>query len=54
MQSVWKTLLDDKFLHAWVNGIVVRCGDGVTRRLYPRILTYSADYPEKYVFDNYY
>ena len=47
MQAVWKTLLDDDFLEAWRNGIVVHCGDGVTRRLYPRIFTYSADYPEK-------
>jgi Plavaka transposase len=46
-QSCWEYLLDDDFLHAWVHGIVVECGDGVTRRLYPRIFTYTADYPEK-------
>jgi hypothetical protein len=27
----------------------VRCHDGVERRIYPRIFTYSADYPEKWV-----
>lgn len=54
MQSVWKALLDDKFLDAWKHGMIVLCGDGVWRRLYPRILTYSADYPERYAFDNYY
>jgi hypothetical protein len=30
-------------------GFVVRCGDNIERRVYPRIFTYSADYPEKYV-----
>ncbi len=32
------------------HGIKVTCGDGVVRRLFPRFFTYSADYPEKYVF----
>ncbi|KAF7966593.1 hypothetical protein HWV62_37801 [Athelia sp. TMB] len=43
----WEILLDDEFLHAYQHGIVIQCSDGVTRRFYPRILTYSADYPEK-------
>ncbi|KIJ57457.1 hypothetical protein HYDPIDRAFT_64582, partial [Hydnomerulius pinastri MD-312] len=43
----WEILLDDEFLEAWRHGIVVRCCDGVERRFYPRIFTYSADYPEK-------
>ncbi|KAJ2991082.1 hypothetical protein NUW54_g8290 [Trametes sanguinea] len=47
MQRVWLLLLDDDFLEAYENGILVKCGDGVTRRIFPRILTYSADYPEK-------
>ncbi|KAI9065463.1 hypothetical protein FKP32DRAFT_1567909, partial [Trametes sanguinea] len=47
MQRIWMLLLDDEFLDAYENGIVVVCGDGVTRRIFPRILTYSADYPEK-------
>ncbi|OSD02554.1 hypothetical protein PYCCODRAFT_1367089, partial [Trametes coccinea BRFM310] len=47
MQRVWLLLLDDDFLEAYKNGILVKCGDGVTRRIFPRILTYSADYPEK-------
>ena len=45
----WKILLDDEFLDAYENGIVVECIDEVERRFFPRILTYSADYPEKYV-----
>jgi hypothetical protein len=50
MHEVWKFLLDDDFLQAYHYGTVVRCYDGVERRIYPRIFTYSADYPEKYVF----
>ena len=47
MHAVWKFLLDDDFLHAYKYGIALRCQDGIERRVYPRILTYSADYPEK-------
>lgn len=45
----WEILLDAEFCEAWVHGILVQCYDGVMRRIYPRIFTYSADYPEKYV-----
>ena len=45
----WKDILDDGFLRAYKHGIVLECGDGVKRQLFPRIFTYSADYPEKYV-----
>lgn len=48
MHAVWDTLLDDEFLHAYEHGIVLKCADGIFRRIYPRIFTYSADYPEKY------
>jgi hypothetical protein len=40
-------LIDDDFLAAWQHGIVIECFDKVFRRFYPRIFTYSADYPEK-------
>lgn len=49
LQAQWEILLDDDFLEAYQHGIVVECCDGITRRFYPRILTYSADYKEKYV-----
>ena len=45
----WKIMLDDQFLDAYKYGMVVNCADGVRRLLFPRIFTYSADYPEKYV-----
>ncbi|CDO76810.1 hypothetical protein BN946_scf185033.g7 [Trametes cinnabarina] len=47
VQAIWRLLLSDKFVEACRHGIVVKCYDGVTRRLYIRIFTYSADYPEK-------
>ena len=47
MHAVWKFLLDDDFLHVYKYGMVLRCHDGIERRIYPRVLTYSADYPEK-------
>ena len=43
----WDILLDDEFIEAWVHGIVIKCCDGIARRFYPRIFTYSADYLEK-------
>jgi hypothetical protein len=47
MHEVWNALLDEEFLDAWENGVVIRCADGIERRVFPRIMTYSADYPEK-------
>jgi hypothetical protein len=47
MHEVWHLLLDSDFLHAYQHGIVILCTDGVYRPIYPRIFTYSADYPEK-------
>ncbi|KAF8834363.1 hypothetical protein BDN67DRAFT_985377 [Paxillus ammoniavirescens] len=46
VHAQWQELLDDGFLQAYEHGIVLKCGDGIERRLYPRIFTYSADYPE--------
>jgi hypothetical protein len=50
MQEQWRILLDNEFLDAYNQGIVILCVDGMERRFYPRIFTYSADYPEKCVF----
>jgi len=49
LHAQWEILLDDEFVEAYRHGIVIKCCDGITRRFYPRIFTYSADYPEKYV-----
>jgi Plavaka transposase len=45
--GLWELFLDEKFMHAYKHGIVIRFADGILRRVFPRILTYSADYPEK-------
>lgn len=47
MHGVLKIVLDDDFVEAYKHGIVLQCPDGVIRRIFPRIFTYSADYPEK-------
>jgi hypothetical protein len=44
MHAVWRLLLDAEFLQAYM-----QCFDGVLRPFFPRIFTYSANYPEKYV-----
>jgi hypothetical protein len=49
IHAVWRLLLDDDFVHAYKYGIIIKCHDGIERRVYPRIFTYSADYPEKWV-----
>ncbi|KAJ3575441.1 hypothetical protein NP233_g1093 [Leucocoprinus birnbaumii] len=47
MHAMWRMLLDDDFVHAYRYGMVIQCIDGIERRIYPRIFSYSADYPEK-------
>lgn len=42
-------MLDPEFTNAYQHGVVIACYDGVLRRFYPRVFTYSADYPEKSV-----
>ena len=49
MHAIWSFLLDNDFLHAYTYGIIIQCIDGIERHVYPRIFTYSSDYPEKYV-----
>ncbi|KAI5893687.1 uncharacterized protein SCHCODRAFT_02666771 [Schizophyllum commune H4-8] len=47
MQAVWAILLeDDEFLKAYRYGFVMEI-NGTEYRVYPRLFTYSADYPEK-------
>ena len=47
MQNIWFLMLDDTFVDAYAHGISITCSDGVKRRVFPRIFTYAADYPEK-------
>jgi hypothetical protein len=46
-QAQWLVMLDDKFLEAYEHGIIIKGCDGTYRCFYPRVFTYSADYPEK-------
>lgn len=54
MQAVWRFLLDEDFINAYKTGIVIKFPDGIFRRVFPRIFTYAADYPEKYICDHIY
>ncbi|KAG6809456.1 hypothetical protein H0H92_016160 [Tricholoma furcatifolium] len=47
IQAIWKHLLTDDFKKIYREGLVVQCGDGIKRRLYPRFFVYSADYKER-------
>ena len=49
MHAIWRILLDTSFVDAYQNGVRITCFNGVMRRVYPRIFTYSADYPKKYI-----
>ncbi|KIK18472.1 hypothetical protein PISMIDRAFT_82302, partial [Pisolithus microcarpus 441] len=47
MQGIWSFLLDSDFLHAYEYGMVIKFPDGIFRRVFCRLFTYAADYPEK-------
>ncbi|CUA69692.1 Colossin-A [Rhizoctonia solani] len=51
VHSVLHEVLDSEFIHAWRHGIVIKCADGITRRIFPRIFTYAADYPKATIRD---
>ena len=50
--EVVKLILEGKFAEAYKHGIMIMFPDGITRRVFPRFYSYSADYPEKYVTYN--
>lgn len=45
--AAMRLVFDDEFVDAYLNGVVLCFPDGVYRRCFIRLLTYSADYPEK-------
>jgi hypothetical protein len=49
LHAIWFMLLDEEFMHAYTHGIVIEFPDGIKRRVFPRLFTYSMDYPEKQV-----
>jgi hypothetical protein len=45
--AIWRLLLDDDLMCAYIDGEALKLFDGIMRALFPRFLFYSADYPEK-------
>jgi hypothetical protein len=45
--TIWGALLDDKFIHAYIHGLVVTLSDHISRLAFPRFFIYLMDYPEK-------
>ncbi|TEB24923.1 hypothetical protein FA13DRAFT_1796782 [Coprinellus micaceus] len=43
----WSILLSPDLVEAMEHGIIIQCPDRETRCFFPRIFSYSADYPEK-------
>jgi hypothetical protein len=39
--------MDEEFVEGCTQGLVIKCADSVERVFFTRIITYSADYPEK-------
>ena len=50
MHAVWAILLDNDFLYAYEHGIIILCPNDRSQCFYPRIFTYSANYPEKWAY----
>lgn len=50
LQKGWhKQLLEPSFKAACGERVILKCGDGITRRVFPKMLLYSADLQEKWV-----
>jgi len=47
MHSVWEHILDEEFLQAYEKGFDFTFWDGIVRKVFPRFLFTSVDYPEK-------
>lgn len=48
MHAVLKLVLfQPEFLELYKEGLSFECSDGISRRLFPRFMVYSADYPER-------
>ncbi|KAJ7175680.1 hypothetical protein C8R46DRAFT_1249207 [Mycena filopes] len=47
MYGIWDLLLSPEFIHTYIHGIVINCYDGIEWRVFPRLFTCGADYPEK-------
>jgi hypothetical protein len=39
IHAIWRLLLDDKFMDAYEHGIIIKCSDGITYRVFPQFFT---------------
>ena len=47
MHTVWNHIMDEDFVKGCTDGLTIDCSDRIERVFFLRIITYSADYPEK-------
>ncbi|KAI0682109.1 hypothetical protein C8T65DRAFT_597538 [Cerioporus squamosus] len=47
VQQILLLLFDDEFMFTYVHGDIIECGDGITRRQFPRFVLHTADFIEK-------
>ncbi|KAF5343015.1 hypothetical protein D9757_014587 [Collybiopsis confluens] len=45
--AIYAKLFDEEFMKAYRDGIILTCGNNLTYCMFPRLFTWSADYPEK-------
>jgi hypothetical protein len=45
--ATWALLINNDFEKAYKDGVEIMFIDGITRLVFPRFLTYLADYPER-------
>ncbi|KAJ3557650.1 hypothetical protein NM688_g1363 [Phlebia brevispora] len=44
---IWLIMLNPKLMEAYLNGLLVECGDEILRRMFIRFFLYCSDYPER-------
>ena len=47
IHAILSLILNEKFIYAYQDGFDLECSNGHRCRLFPRIIIYLADYPEK-------
>jgi hypothetical protein len=47
MHGTLGLLIDAEFIHAYENSIEIEFADGITRLVFPRFVSYLANYPER-------
>ena len=50
--AVWKFLMDDEFIHAFVYGLVTKLLDGIEQLSFPWFMIYAMDYQEKWAWNS--